>query len=384
MALYRTGLYVKNHSVEKVQVAKTPIASYNGNVTGLYIPELIAYITAKQSGSGTPSPDNIRPIIGASECNVVDMSDNTNINYFRGLLNGTYGFVDLGSLSWTYNTSYSVFIANLPNNAKSTTCVCTEYEYSGSSYGNARPDDTINCGLGFFGAGKVTVKDTDYTDATAFTTAVRGVYVIYELATPVTPTITEEQFNTLLTAFGISGWCVNIQLGDTYYGGSLDVTTGELTVDRQIVTLDGSESYSVASQAYIKSDACDAFVTNNDIYPIGFYGNQPNDLFCDKLNFVKKAIWNTVGYSNCFAINNTQIHINVANDLLGITDYTQETQSTVTQKIKNWITNNPITITIPVSPITVQLTPSQVEQLLVNNVWADTGDVEVKFFNVIR
>lgn len=70
MALYRTGLYVKNHSVEKVQVAKTPIASYNGNVTGLYIPELIAYITAKQSGSGTPSPDNIRPIIPVSSIHI--------------------------------------------------------------------------------------------------------------------------------------------------------------------------------------------------------------------------------------------------------------------------------------------------------------------------
>ena len=70
MALFRTGLYVKNHSVEKVQVAKTPIASYNGNVTGLYIPELIAYITAKQSGSGTPSPDNIRPISGVSSVNL--------------------------------------------------------------------------------------------------------------------------------------------------------------------------------------------------------------------------------------------------------------------------------------------------------------------------
>ena len=76
MALFRTGLYVKNHTVEKVQVAKTPIASYNGNVTGLYIPELIAYITAKQSGSGTPAPDNIRPIIGASECDGVRCGKN--------------------------------------------------------------------------------------------------------------------------------------------------------------------------------------------------------------------------------------------------------------------------------------------------------------------
>lgn len=36
------------------------------------------------------------------------------------------------------------------------------------------------------------------------------------------------------------------------------------------------------------------------------------------------------------------------------------------------------------TPVNIQLTPTQVEQLLVNNVFADTGDVEVKFFNVVR
>ena len=42
-----------------------------------------------------------------------------------------------------------------------------------------------------------------------------------------------------------------------------------------------------------------------------------------------------------------------------------------------WFQNNPTTFYYELAtPITVQLTPTQVEQLLANNVFADTGDVE--------
>ena len=35
-----------------------------------------------------------------------------------------------------------------------------------------------------------------------------GVYLIYELATPATPTITPEQYNQLLASFNLGGWLI--------------------------------------------------------------------------------------------------------------------------------------------------------------------------------
>jgi hypothetical protein len=83
---------------------------------------------------------------------------------------------------------------------------------------------------------QVRVKDTDYATPEAFKTAMNGVYLIYELATPTTPTITISEFNTLLTAFGLDGWIYNIDFVDgstplTVHDGELDVVTGVLTVN---------------------------------------------------------------------------------------------------------------------------------------------------------
>ena len=66
------------------------------------------------------------------------------------------------------------------------------------------------------------VRDDDYPDATAFKNSLSGVYLIYELETPITPTITKAQFDTLLEAFGINGITEVINLGGTYYGGYVE------------------------------------------------------------------------------------------------------------------------------------------------------------------
>lgn len=179
--------------------------------------------------------------------------------------------------------------------------------------------------------------------------------------------------NTVTISFGSAG---------TVYGGYVDLISGKLTVTRQIVTLNGSETYTVANQSYIKSDACDAYVNSERIYPTTLYpAILSDDLICDKLKFYKVAIWNNIGYSNGITINSNQIHINISNDLLGITDYTQETTSTARQKIKTWVTNNPLTITIPVLPTTIQLTPAQLRSLVgANRLTSSTGKVtEVEY-----
>lgn len=448
MALFRTGLYVKDHSVEKVQVASTPIANYNGNVTGLIIPEIVAMINAIQA-SGTPAPDNVIPIYGrngvlvnrcgknlfdksiynesgwslqengyyngraqalmqrsrysyvngglktigivtvsfdllraggamqiyclyegdsswtnlsgnitssghktfttnnaknciavglyttagssstdfslknfqieisATETAYEDYNGNPYTQYFAGLLNGTYGFVNLGDLTWTYVNN--VFAAlNLTGvvdykQITNTPMICDKYNYlgtntTGTSWFADKPDKTFGS---FFVYGNVNraiyVKDSAYTDETAFKNAMNGVYLIYENETATTPTITQSQIDTLATAFGVDDKSVIIVFGQTVYVGYIDVNNGLLVITHANIASYNGESIN------------EPWLSSMDEYSSG------------------------------------------------------ATPTTGAQVVY------PLT-----TPITVQLSPKQLEQLLVNNVFADSGNVAVKFYNVIR
>lgn len=57
MNYFRCGIALpKTHTATKIDVAKTPLATFESNVSGLYIPEILAYIQATQEGSGDPYP----------------------------------------------------------------------------------------------------------------------------------------------------------------------------------------------------------------------------------------------------------------------------------------------------------------------------------------
>ena len=420
MALFRTGLYVKDHQVEKVQVASTPIASYNGNVTGLMIPEIVAMINAIQA-SGTPAPDNVIPIYGrngviVNRCgtnlwdeetlngyysgsdgslvlssgqlcskNFIPVKPNTNyyyknissigefifydiegnfikkvtdkgnavittpancynmnidlgtpygspynhdisINYpstdtdyhafvgnpytqyFEGLLNGTYGFVDLGSLSWTkvldkFRASQGQLGTKGGNVNVPYSMICTAYPVV--AYGQTDSKDEV-CDVD--SAGNFRIKDTSFTGyATAFKTYMSGKYLIYELATASTPTITQAQIDTLLTAFDVDDKSVIIVFGQEVFGGYVNVNDGLLVITHANIASYNGESIN------------EPWLSSMDEYSSG------------------------------------------------------ATPTTGAQVVY------PLT-----TPIEVQLTPKQLEQLLVNNVFADTGNVAVKFYNVIR
>ena len=203
-------------------------------------------IPVTQTGSGTPAPDNIRDFISFSGVNIGQTSGYG--EYFRGLLNGTYGFVDLGSLTW-YLGSQGYWYCS-PYDLKSATL---NYIYSNTLW-TAKPENVAwaNMTNGQVGVGGVQfrVKDTNYSTASDFRNSVSGVYLIYELATPVTPTITPEQFATLCQAFGITGNTYQIIFGQTVYSANLDVLTGKLSITHGIVDL-GVVSYTQQSTGIV-------------------------------------------------------------------------------------------------------------------------------------
>ena len=176
---------------------------------------------------------------GYTGMNIVNESDNDLAPFLKGVYEGKNGFVDLGTLEFIYNSTYGVFQANLstaPNNTgigNMPNIICPKYTtitargLSGSTgWVSYTGDKAISLG---YDTARVIIKDTAYTDAQTFKTAMSGVYLVYELATPTSPSITPTQLATILNSFNASGTVYPITFGQTIYGGEFDSVTGKLT-----------------------------------------------------------------------------------------------------------------------------------------------------------
>lgn len=116
-----------------------------------------------------------------------------------GTITRNIGVVDLGSLEWAYagtNTFYVVYngikllTANMvTSNGYTPIALWTPFSNSDKAI---HMDDN----------GQLYIKDSGYTDATTFKTAMSGVYLYYELATPTTEQGTTFSENLVIDDFG--------------------------------------------------------------------------------------------------------------------------------------------------------------------------------------
>ncbi|MBO7695151.1 MAG: hypothetical protein J6T10_21225 [Methanobrevibacter sp.] len=90
-------------------------------------------------------------------------------------------FVDLGTINWTYYNG--VFSGNITGKASSTNkLLCTKYKTNNAGYSGSYPSDNNCIWSSLDTATQVFIKDTSYTDATAFKNAMKGVLLAYEKA----------------------------------------------------------------------------------------------------------------------------------------------------------------------------------------------------------
>ena len=110
-------------------------------------------------------------------------------------LTGPHAMADMGSLNWSYTPSYgfistslSSVIKNAPEYSQPANILCSSYKTS--NY-NAVIGGTTNGCIAVSGGtyGFVVVSNDAYTDADVFKAAMSGVQLLYELATPVTYTL---------------------------------------------------------------------------------------------------------------------------------------------------------------------------------------------------
>ena len=307
---------------------------------------------------------NICPISGWTGVNVANISDSEKQPYFSGLLNGTYGFVDLGTLTWTYDSTYTRFNsdiysqnAKIAHSPRTEMVLCAKYEpITDGRAVSSVTDKSIYRGSNY----DLSVHDSAYTDAAAFKTAMSGVYIVFELATPTTPTITQEQYNIILQSFNLSGWLIPISWqseAGTVYGGTLTLNqdgTGSLVVDRASVDLGTLQwtSLNYSESRYFYTDISgmkDLGETIMSKYEKTPYKNQPADKHY------------TYGW----------LYIGAKKFI--IRDSTYSTYDNA--QFKTAMSGVQLVYELA-TPVTYILNPGQVKTLLgLNNIWADTGDI---------
>ena len=147
-----------------------------------------------------------------------------------------------------------------------------------------------------------------------------------------------------------------IQLGQTVYGGTLDVTNGTLTIDRAIQDI-GDRWWTYDSNANRFS------VTFNDALAVA--GWNQNDIRC-----------------SCYQT--AQVASNSGPDMaVGIwnkTVYIRDSNYTTTADLRTARAGQKIVYELS-TPQTYQLTPQDIEALFAdNNVWCDTGNTTVTYY----
>ena len=146
-----------------------------------------------------------------------------------------------------------------------------------------------------------------------------------------------------------------IQLGQTVYGGSLNVTTGELTITHRIHTVES------VNRVYLHS---------NDIYywTATLPDTSINGRNIISSHFVGKSV---VAEGNCYITGSGLTLVSVP------TDQTLNTKALADA----WCSENKPQFVYPLAtPITVQLSATTVRAVSgVNTIWSDSGDVEVSY-----
>ena len=170
----------------------SPYAPYTGETTTLSFPSTVYGGTAEAAEDGS------------------------------GQGSGTYGYVDMGTLNWQYDTSvtYPYFwaygfgpsVKPVPNNATKAGLVCSQYETITANDGFA---GTKARGVCLNTSPRFICYDPTYTDKNTFASAMSGVQLAYELATPVTYHLDPVQAMTALRG-------INTMWSDT---------NGDLTVE---------------------------------------------------------------------------------------------------------------------------------------------------------
>ena len=326
--------------------------------------DIVANIEPKQSGSGDPAPDNIRPISGWTGCNVTRTGKNllpqTNYNTARFTVasdgNVSQNNPSSASFSWLY--SNGIMRATLPAGTYTVTeTVTTACSASGHAVNIYDDSDVkvvaVSGGVKAVGEYSASFTLTKTTNIALVCKLYYGV-AKFSIVAGSTAQSYEPYQDTTLTV----DWTTE---AGTVYGGTIDVVTGLLTVTHGILDL-GTKTYTKGNR---NTDNTGYIFYFRDVTNIAYRG----DAVCSALKTVTNPTnWEALPVNSCNAASGSY--------MIFCADYADaasfKTAMDGVQLVYELAT-----------PQTYQLTPQQLLTLLgTNNVWTDTGDTTVKYIDV--
>lgn len=336
--------------LEVTGTASGAIATFSDGST-MPAKSVIVNIEPVQSGSGTPSPDNVRQISGWESVSVTVTS---------------LEWQNLGGY-WPNKSSFSQRLA-LSNLLKVQPSTQYTIHYSGNirySVQQYENESTVY-------AENPPLADSGWMTASTFTftTTANTNYMWVCQSSPnysydITPS---DGLGLWISSSDDTNYSVYTStLPTTVYGGTLDMVSGEMVVDRAMVTLDGTQPIAWNDWRHFENGTS-AWLYNQNAFPIG------NNIapISDKLESVPYVtIYDgEVGIARIQTSTNYSFGVRVP--VSGLT-----TDAT----INAWLANNPITVVYELTtPQTYTLTGQEISTLLgENNVWADAGDVEITY-----
>lgn len=181
---FKDAVFTPSANTQYIRFYCTTITTYSNNIT------FSLYYSPEEGGEGyNQHYGYVAPIRIDTGNETLKAFDN---KLPSGVIDRNTGEVDLGDLTWTYSETYAVFTANLPTMKKYDSATgetdfikCAKYITSPVASSTQSPDKSIYPKLNGQ-TSALGVKDSAYTDAETFTTAMSGVMLQYELATPTT------------------------------------------------------------------------------------------------------------------------------------------------------------------------------------------------------
>lgn len=317
-----------------------------------------------QEGSGDPSPTNPRPISGWTEANVTRCGKNL----------------------WGGEKLANDIVAKVPNATKNTTDKTVAYAPA-----------NVNTKI-LFNKFKPNTRYTFYMSTSSTSTNLYayysdGTYTYLEPNTYVTSDANKSVdciqghwitgntvlnydecgvFEGALTEFTpYNGHTYSITFpseAGTVYGGSLDVTSGVLTVDRAYVDL-GTLNWTYLTSGSGLAPYFYADITSLGIKYEGNFGTVVYHVLC--------SIYKAVNRNLSVFIDNTLCMDGAVAEQIVTQVQIKDSRYTSASDFKTAMNGVQLVYELD-TPITYQLTPTQVNSLLgTNNVWADCGDVVV-------
>ena len=326
--------------------------TFNTNVAKP-LKSLVLPWTPIQSGTGDPSPDNIRPISGVSALNV--WQTGKNVLYLS---------------DQTQHNNWN--IGNIPNPLKPG----TKYTYSVNGtatakyrlyYGNSASPLTAVSAIssGYIGAGEHETFTTpsEMGDILVFAGNASGAG--NESLENILPMLELGESATPYTSY--TGTTKSIVFPDevgTVYGGSLDVVSGVLTVNRGYSLDTGSDEsdWGISSQ----SETIARFTKAKNKFPVAPKNSSTSNLLA---NYFKSS--STLAEWDAF--------IGSTGNLLC---YVPKSVAETKEQWCAYLAENPLEVVYELEePYTIQLTPTQVNALLGDNViWSDTNGTNTAIY----